>query len=165
LVGWELKDNFLNNRKENKMFRLLISGSRDWDNDEVILVELLRCYAKFGTEVTLVSGGAKGADSICEEVAKSFDWVIEQHLPDWDSFGKSAGYRRNEQMVASGVDALVAFRRNNSRGTTHTAQTAIKAGVPTKLVEYVPLAAPITECEIASEFGICNCCFPELEKE
>ena len=38
--------------------------------------------------------------------------------PDWDKYGKSAGYIRNTEMAEAG-DILVAFWDGKSKGTEH----------------------------------------------
>lgn len=118
------------------MFRLLISGSRDWEDKDVILAELREVAREHGTDVTLVSGSCpRGADALCESLARRLGWVVETHPAQWDKFGKSAGYKRNELMVLLGADKLIAFRKNLSKGTSHTIALAQKAGIPTIVKE------------------------------
>lgn len=117
------------------MFRLLITGSRSWVDENAIVEQFRLVYAKYGSEVTLVSGACKtGADGLCEKLAVPAGWVIERHPANWQEFGKSAGFKRNAEMVELGADACLAFIRNRSNGATHTADLAEKAGIPTKRV-------------------------------
>tara|TARA_R110000868_G_C10470341_1_gene728276 strand:+ start:101 stop:511 length:411 start_codon:yes stop_codon:yes gene_type:complete len=118
------------------MFRLLITGSRTWEDKQTILLELREIVREYGTDVTLVSGNAiRGADYICETFARNLGWLVEKHPAEWDKFGKSAGFKRNELMVTLGADACLAFIKDKSRGASDTAERAVKAGIPTKRVE------------------------------
>ena len=121
------------------MFRLVITGSRNWNDKNVIVKELLVIKKKFGKDVVLVSGhNSKGADALCEEVADAFNWSIETYPPEWrdenGNFVKSAAFKRNSKMLADGADACLAFHKNNSEGTAHAIKTAQKLGIPTKVV-------------------------------
>jgi hypothetical protein len=65
---------------------------------------------------TIVSGGAKGADSLGERYAneKGLDKLI--FLPDWDTHGKAAGFIRNTDIIEN-ADMVVACWDGESRGT------------------------------------------------
>jgi predicted Rossmann-fold nucleotide-binding protein len=58
---------------------------------------------------TLVHGAARGADSLCAAVATKQGIQREAHPADWESLGKAAGAIRNQEMVDSGLDLLLAF--------------------------------------------------------
>ena len=121
------------------MVRLLITGSRTWDSKEVIVTNLREFARVHGKEVTLVSGGARGADTLCETIAHKLGWTVEVHKPDWNSqpdgsYDKRAGFKRNELMVLLGADACLAFVKDNSSGSQHTVHLATKAGIPTAVV-------------------------------
>ena len=88
------------------MFRLLVTGSRDWSDVEVIATEL-QFVAKKYKNVVLVSGHAIGADRIAELIAVDLGWVVEIHEPDWTLHGKSAGFKRNTTMLETDVQAVL----------------------------------------------------------
>lgn len=114
--------------------RLLITGSRDWDDREAI-AEALTPYIASDPAAILVSGACPtGSDRMCEEFWQSAGGVVELHPADWNLHGKSAGFKRNAEMVALGANACVAFIRNGSRGASHTAALAEKAGIKTRRV-------------------------------
>ena len=52
-----------------------------------------------------------------------------------EKFGKSAGFRRNEQM-AEFADALIAFWDGKSHGTKHMIDTATEKGMNVSVVNY-----------------------------
>lgn len=115
--------------------RLLITGSRDWDDRHTIEVAL-RMVAETHADVcnlddlVLVSGACpNGADRICEEVWEEHHGKVERHPADWQRHGKSAGFVRNEEMVDLGAQLCIAFIKNNSRGASMTARLAEQAGI------------------------------------
>jgi hypothetical protein len=82
--------------------------------------------------ITLVHGGARGADSIAESIARRVGMQVECHPAAWDTRGRAAGVIRNSEMVNAGADVCLAFIRNQSRGATHCAEAAERAGIPTR---------------------------------
>lgn len=68
-------------------------------------------------DITIISGGAKGADSLAIEWAKARGVTYEVHPAQWDVHGKAAGPIRNQEMIDAGIDLLVAFP--GGRGTAH----------------------------------------------
>ena len=100
--------------------RILITGSREWWDHRAITTILDRMYCF--NPLVIVHGGARGADSIARDWVEDWesfhqDLTQEIHLADWDTYGKSAGHRRNGEMVASGIDLCLAFPMGESRGT------------------------------------------------
>ncbi len=83
----------------------------------------------------MVSGHCPdGADNICEQYAHRLGITVELHPANWVRHGKRAGFLRNYKMVHSGIDACLAFIHNNSKGATHCAELAQKAGIPTRIL-------------------------------
>ena len=85
-------------------------------------------------EVEVVSGGAKGADSLGERFAKIWRCPVTIFKPDW-SIGKWAGFIRNQQIVDA-CDMVLAFWDGNSRGTKDTIHKAKIAKKPTFIIYY-----------------------------
>ena len=83
----------------------------------------------------IVSGGAKGADTLAAKYAKDHNIKLEVHYPDWDKYGKSAGYIRNEILVERS-EAIIAFWNLSSPGTKHTIQIAKRAGKDVTVINY-----------------------------
>ncbi|MDM4721865.1 DUF2493 domain-containing protein [Micromonospora sp. WMMA1363] len=117
--------------------RVLVTGSRDWTDTEVIADALtrvrddLKTAGRDTTDAVLVSGACPtGADAIAERMADSLGWRVERHPADWTR-GRRAGYVRNAAMIGRGADLCVAFIRARSRGATMTVQLAQAAGIPT----------------------------------
>lgn len=125
------------------MRRLLITGSRNWDDVRTIRDVLSRYSAQHPDEdITLVSGACPtGADAHCERIGAALGFAIERHPAEWERLGKRAGFVRNAEMVALGADDCIAFHRDNSGGTGHTINLCAKAGIPVMQYLYTPLVA------------------------
>ena len=83
---------------------------------------------------TIVSGGAKGPDSISVEYAKSLGLPTEVFEAQWNrqpdgSYDRTAGFRRN-QLIVDASDVVVAFWDGVSSGTRDTIVRAKKTGKP-----------------------------------
>lgn len=83
-------------------------------------------------ETVFIHGACpKGLDKQVADLAEQWGVEAEAYPANWDAFGKSAGFKRNQQMVDHGADVCLAFIRNNSNGATHTANLAKAAGIRT----------------------------------
>jgi predicted Rossmann fold nucleotide-binding protein DprA/Smf involved in DNA uptake len=78
---------------------------------------------------SFVSGGARGADSIAEQWARAWGYEITVFPAEWDKYGKSAGYRRNKDIV-NYADIIVAFWDGKSKGTQHSINLAKEQNKP-----------------------------------
>lgn len=115
-------------------FRVLITGSRTWDESDYIH-DALTAVAKLAGKkpIILVSGACPtGADRWCEIVAEELGWGLELHPANWDKFGRKAGFVRNNEMVKMGADLCVGFIRDRSRGGSMTVRLAKNVGIPTQ---------------------------------
>lgn len=110
--------------------KIAIIGSREF-NDYHLLQNTLETH-KDKIHI-VVSGGARGADSLGER------WAIENKKetlifrPDWDKYGKRAGYIRNEDIIKNS-DCVIAFWNGISKGTKHSIDLASKYKKPIKIV-------------------------------
>lgn len=76
----------------------------------------------------VVSGCARGADTLGERWAHDNNIPVRRFPADWDTHGSRAGYLRNIQM-AEYADALVAVWDGRSKGTGHMIDIARKRGL------------------------------------
>ena len=106
--------------------RLAIIGSRNCPPIDIA------SYLPFVPD-TIVSGGAKGADTYAKEYAIKNNIPIIEFLPDYRKYGRKAPLLRNLQIVDN-CDFLLAFWDGISRGTKFTIDYAEKRGVPLKIV-------------------------------
>lgn len=111
--------------------KLAIVGSRGFSD-----FESLKNVIDAEKDVELiVSGGAKGADSLAERYASERGIPVKIFLPDWDTHGKQAGFIRNQDIVRA-CDKLIAFWDGDSRGTSHSIHLARSLGKPVKVIRY-----------------------------
>ena len=79
---------------------------------------------------TIIHGGAKGADTLAGEWSAKNNVNVEVFYPDWDKFGKSAGFIRNARMLSeSTLDLVIAFPGGN--GTEHMIEISQKSKIKT----------------------------------
>ena len=83
----------------------------------------------------IVSGGARGADSLGEKYSDEEGFDLEVYPAQWDKYGKRAGFRRNEQM-AEVADALIAFWDGKSHGTKHMIDIMNNKNLEVRVVKY-----------------------------
>lgn len=130
-------------------FVILITGSRRWTDPAPIRADLARFQAVHGDRLTVIHGGAPGADSLADRAARALgidvvpvpaQWTTHDRegtgpVPCRCSAGKRlcvvAGPRRNQRMLAEWAPSLVlAYRRpGRSPGTDDMVRRAETAGV------------------------------------
>ena len=110
--------------------KLIIAGSRTF-TDYQLLCQTLAPEKHRITQV--ITGGARGADRLGIRWAVSHSVRLKGFPADWQRFGKSAGYRRNEQMAQAG-DVLIAFWDGQSPGTAHMVQCMRQMGKPVVVI-------------------------------
>ena len=114
--------------------RVVVAGSRTFDNYDM-MVGFLDAILVGEADVTIVSGGAGGADRLGERYAKERGHGLKLCLADWKRYGKSAGPMRNTKM-ARNADMVVCFWDGESRGTKHMIATAESYGLRVYVVKY-----------------------------
>jgi hypothetical protein len=85
----------------------------------------------------VIHGGCKGADSIGGYLAKQFNMTVEVYKADWKLHGKSAGPKRNQQMLDEGKpDLAYAFHEdiNNSKGTKDMISRCKSNNIPIEII-------------------------------
>lgn len=115
------------------VFKLIIAGGR-WFRDYDQLAREARRLID-GRRVEIVSGMAKGADSLAIQFARENNIPTHGFPADWIQHGKSAGFKRNVQM-ADFADGLLAFWDGQSRGTKHMINTMRRLNKPVRVIKY-----------------------------
>ena len=118
-------------------FRVLVTGSREWDDMQELRYALIHATALRLDSAVIVHGACpSGADAMAAEWAHDYGVPAEEHPADWDGYGKSAGFVRNAEMVSLGADLCLAFYKQGAgnKGTDHCASQAERAGIPVRRV-------------------------------
>ena len=127
--------------------RIIVAGSRDF-KDYSLLRDTLMQYLDFmddadvvddPSQVKFISGTARGADTLGEQFAYTYEYDVIRFVPDWDTYGKYAGYRRNAEMAKYASEAygvLFAFWDGKSKGTKHMIDLANRYGLEVHVVKY-----------------------------
>ena len=121
------------------MFYCLVVGSRTFDNYQ-LMCNVLDHLLQNQKEIVIVSGGARGADTLAEKYAKEHGYPLKVFKADWQRFGKKAGYLRNEEMhkyiSVHDKRGVVAFWDGTSKGTAHNFELSVKYNNPIKIYNY-----------------------------
>ena len=99
--------------------KVAIIGSRDLDVD-------IEKYIPENTTM-IISGGAKGIDSLAENYANEHNIPTIIFEPDYSKYGRKAPLVRN-QLIAKEADIIVAIWDGKSKGTAYTINYAQKIG-------------------------------------
>ena len=104
-----------------------IVGSRNFNDYELLKSELKKVGIK-----KIVTGGAKGADSLAEKYAHEYNIPLEIYKPDC-KLGRHAGFLRNK-LIVDNSQSVIAFWNGESYGTLSTINHAKKTGKPVTIV-------------------------------
>lgn len=110
--------------------KVAVVGSRTFGDKVLLSQEVGKLLPSL-----IVSGGARGADSLAEEWALRFRIPTRIYPAEWDKYGRSAGFRRNRDIV-DGCEVLLAFWDGESRGTAHSIKLAESAGKVVRVIKF-----------------------------
>lgn len=123
-------------------FKLIVAGGRDFTNYTRLENELIALALDAGAlaqfDVSIVSGMARGADSLAVLFAKRHHVHLHEFpctSAEWTIYGKRAGHMRNERMGRF-ADGLLAFWDGKSPGTKHMINFMKSLGKPTYVINY-----------------------------
>lgn len=106
--------------------KLAIVGSRGIQN-----IDLKEYITNDVLEI--VSGGAKGVDTIAREFAKANSITLVEFLPEYKKYGRGAPLVRNKEIV-NYSDKVLVFWDGKSRGTKFVIEYAKKVNTPCEVV-------------------------------
>ncbi|GEM_PF-1316445 len=107
-------------------YKAIIAGSRSI-TDLSVVGEAVESARLVHPILEVVCGGARGVDRLGAQ------WAVKCRIPvtvfhaDWDTYGKRAGFIRNEEM-AQYANCLIAIWDGKSKGTAHMIETMEEEG-------------------------------------
>ena len=107
--------------------RIGVVGSRSFDNYDL----MQKTLADLGPTV-IVSGGAKGADTLAARYAQENGLELIEFKPNW-KLGRHASLLRNTQIVEAS-DFVLAFWDGKSTGTQDSVKKAVDRGIPYRVI-------------------------------
>lgn len=110
----------------------IIAGSRSFNNYEFMKNSL---EPFIDTITTVISGTAKGADTLGELWASEYHKDVIRMPANWEVYGRSAGYRRNEDM-AKNADICFVFWDGSSKGSKHMIDIARSSNIELHIFKY-----------------------------
>lgn len=111
---------------------LAIVGSRDFTDYRVFCRFVQQALEKWqSVPQKIISGGARGADTLAKKWATERGIPIVEHFPEWDNLGLSAGPVRNRKIVEEATH-MIAFPSRTGKGTQNSMELAHKKGIPVK---------------------------------
>lgn len=102
--------------------KVAVIGSRSFSDYERLEKSLSSVNV---TIDVIVSGGAKGADSLAAAYAKNHGIELLEFLPEYSRYGRAATIVRNRQIVDAS-DVVIAFWDGTSKGTKSSLDYARK---------------------------------------
>ena len=83
----------------------------------------------------IVSGGAKGADTLAARYAKENNIPLIEFIPDWDKYKNAAAMIRNKDIIKA-TDVTIAFWNGISKGTFGALEIAKRLGKKTIIIRF-----------------------------
>lgn len=114
--------------------KVIIAGGRDFNDYDLLCRKTDKILSR-QAEIEIVSGAARGADKLGERYAQERGYGIIRYIPDWNFFGKSAGYIRNVEM-ADNADGLILFWNGKSKGSQHMLKIGKDKGLKIRIIRY-----------------------------
>lgn len=114
---------------------IAIVGGRDF-NDYDLLKNTLNNYIENKSFLSaIVSGGAKGADTLAEKYAEEIGVEMIVFPPNYEKYGRLATLHRNTEIIVAS-DIVFAFWNGKSRGTLDSITKAKKLEKTLFIINY-----------------------------
>lgn len=117
--------------------RCIVAGGREFTDAKLLFNTLDKAFGNVLDKLTVISGGARGADALGEEWAKSRGVKLVVRKANWDQHGKAAGHIRNEEMITEDkATHCVVFWNGVSKGTKDMFDRSVRHELWIKMVRY-----------------------------
>lgn len=121
--------------------KIIIAGNRYFEDYDFLKRGINNIFRHIENEggkplnnIMIVSGGARGTDTMAARFAKENNIPFKEFRADWGKHGRAAGPIRNQEMadfVKNGDCLLIAFWDYESRGTRSMIEIAHKERIQT----------------------------------
>lgn len=126
-----------------KEMRIIVAGGRDFDDYELLKHTLKKYLEELDivdlSQIVIISGAARGADTLGEHFAYDYEISVHRFPAKWDELGRRAGWVRNAEMAKYAAEkhgVLFAFWDGKSRGTKNMIDLANRYGLEVHVVDY-----------------------------
>ena len=119
----------MGNKTVLSKMKLAIVGSRNFNNSPEFSLIVGDWIRENGPPLEIISGGAAGVDTLAEHFARGNNIPFIIYPADWQRYGKSAGHRRNTQIIDHSTH-LLALPGPRSIGTWDSIRKAQAKGIP-----------------------------------
>lgn len=116
------------------MNKVIIAGGRDFSDYQLLKTKCDKILSNL-SKVVIISGKARGADSLGEKYAVEKGYPVEEYPADWNQFGKAAGYIRNEEMAKTATH-LIVFWDGVSSGTKNMIELGNKYNLKIRVIKW-----------------------------
>lgn len=120
--------------RTKRKLKVAIVGSRTFNNYELMKEKFLH-FTKGIEVIEIVSGGAKGADTLAERLAEELRITKHIILAQWKKYGRNAGPARNKE-IAKYANVMIAFWDGKSRGTANAVKVMRELEKPVRVVHF-----------------------------
>lgn len=116
--------------------KIAIVGGRDFNDYEFLKKEVDKYIDENKiSNITIISGGAKGADFLAEKFAAEMDFEVIVFKPNYEKYGRGATIVRNTQIIENS-DIVFAFWDGKSKGSYDSIKKAEKLGKKLLIINY-----------------------------
>ena len=115
--------------------RVLVCGSRKFDDPAAARDAIAVRLNKLPDDAVLIHGGADGADMWADSIAYALQLETHVYPADWEQHGRSAGILRNDDMLDTKPDLVIAFWNGESKGTHYTIHEAKRRGIRVEVIK------------------------------
>jgi len=119
--------------------KILIGGTRDFTDYALLKREVgIIIEENKIKDPEIVSGCARGADSLAIKYANEMGFKLHKFPADWTNLGKKAGPLRNIKMgeFIKNDGIVVLFWNGYSKGTKHMLDVSRNHNIPTYIIYY-----------------------------
>jgi len=116
--------------------KIAIVGGRDFSDYNLLSKVLDEFKENQSNQITtMISGGAKGADTLGKQWAEENNIQTLIFKAEWQIYGRGAGPIRNKKIIEN-ADFVLAFWDGKSRGTANSINICRETNTKHKIIKY-----------------------------